>query len=118
MSDYYNLGLDDLGLSGGSVQTASSSSLLGDFWADTKSILEEGIGIAGDLAGIKTAWNEATNGDYSQQYQPADEQHLSNLNSEVKATAAQTQWVTGVPNAALLLGGAGLMVAVFAMARG
>lgn len=119
MSDYYDLGLDGLNLSGASSTGSASSSSLGDFWADTMDFLEQGIGMAGDLAGLPAMWEEATNPSYSGSYQPADEQQLSNLNSAAKSAAANgSEWVAGIPNGAVMLGGVALLVLVVAMARG
>lgn len=118
MSDYFNLGLDDVSLSGGSEAATSGSSSLGEFWGGVKDFLNDGISVAGDLAGIKTAWNDAWNDDYSNQYQPADEQQLSNLNSAAKVGAVSGEWVSGVPNGVVLLGAGAAVLGLLALAKG
>lgn len=114
--------LDNFDATTGAAQ-ASSGGFLSDFWGSTKGFLEEGISIAGDLAGIKADWNAATGSTtHAEQYAPVDDAGLSDFNSQVKNNLAtvptvSAQWISGIPNGAVMLGGAALVIGLLAVVK-
>jgi hypothetical protein len=124
MSEINLSALDNFSLSSVSGSGGGGNSWLSDAWGGFRGFLDDGISIAGDLTGLVNDWNMATgnnnNQNYTGQYQPTDGNSLADFNAQNQAILAAMQdsgktWIEGVPNGAVMLGGAALLIGLIAI---